>query len=48
MAKDKKDRDTADWLDDAEERRLKEEQAHARRQERREKHRRKETPKDRP
>lgn len=32
MAKDKLDFDTEDWVDDSEERRLKEEQAHARRQ----------------
>jgi hypothetical protein len=32
--KDKKDRDTLDWLDDADERRLKEELEHARRAER--------------
>lgn len=31
MAKDKNDLDTADWVDDADERRYKEEQAHARR-----------------
>jgi hypothetical protein len=35
--KDKKDRDTLDWLDDADERRAKEEQEHARRLARREK-----------
>jgi hypothetical protein len=46
MAKDKKDRDTADWLDEAEERRRKEELEHARRQERREKLRSKTPPPD--
>lgn len=39
MAKDKRDQDTRDWMDDADERRQREEQEHARRQARREKQR---------
>jgi hypothetical protein len=48
--KDKHDKETLDWLDDSEERRLREEQEHARRKARREKHERlgrETTPEDR-
>jgi|HubBroStandDraft_4_1064222.scaffolds.fasta_scaffold02083_18 hypothetical protein len=46
MAKDKRDKDTKDWIEDAYERRVKEELEHARRRERHERIRSKTPPKD--
>jgi len=46
MAKDKRDRDTLDWVDDSEERRQREEQEYARRQARKDKHARRDSEED--